>query len=128
MIFPGGFGTLDELYESLTLIQTGKIRHFPVVLFDSDYWGEMLDWIRSELLADGMISPDDLELLHVTRRPGRSGALVLECYERRYATSRGADKADALVAQRRRQDDVRAGRGPAGAVDRRRAVRDVVRA
>ena len=74
VIFPGGFGTLDELYESLTLIQTGKILHFPVVLFDSDYWGEMLDWIRGELLADGMIAADDLELLHVTDDPDEVGA------------------------------------------------------
>ena len=85
MIFPGGFGTLDELFESLTLIQTGKIRHFPIVLFDSDYWGEMVDWIKSEVLADGMISPDDIELLHVTDDPDEAVALVLECYERRCA-------------------------------------------
>jgi uncharacterized protein (TIGR00730 family) len=85
VIFPGGFGTLDELYESLTLIQTGKIRHFPVVLFDSDYWGELLDWTRGELLADGMISPDDVELLHVTDDADEAIAVVLECYERRCA-------------------------------------------
>jgi len=66
VIFPGGFGTLDELFEALTLIQTGKAENFPVVLLDSDYWGDMLDWIRGELLADGMISPEDLDLLHVT--------------------------------------------------------------
>jgi len=66
VIFPGGFGTLDELFEALTLIQTGKAENFPVVLLDSDYWGELLDWIRGELLADGMISPEDLDLLHVT--------------------------------------------------------------
>src|SRR5918912_2332650 len=51
VIFPGGFGTLDELYEALTLIQTGKVLHFPVVLFGSDYWAEMIEWIREELLA-----------------------------------------------------------------------------
>src|SRR5712692_1345689 len=55
VIFQGGFGTLDELYEALTLIQTGKVSHFPVVLFGSDYWAEMLDWIRDEPLAAGMI-------------------------------------------------------------------------
>jgi uncharacterized protein (TIGR00730 family) len=66
LIFPGGFGTLDELYESLTLIQTGKVLHFPVVLFDSAYWKPMLDWIEERLLADGMISPEDLDLLGVT--------------------------------------------------------------
>jgi uncharacterized protein (TIGR00730 family) len=66
LIFPGGFGTLDELYESLTLIQTGKVLHFPVVLFDSAYWKPMLDWIEGRLLADGMISPEDLDLLGVT--------------------------------------------------------------
>jgi uncharacterized protein (TIGR00730 family) len=66
LIFPGGFGTLDELFESLTLIQTGKVLHFPVVLYDSAYWQPMLDWIQGRLLADGMISPEDLDLLGVT--------------------------------------------------------------
>jgi uncharacterized protein (TIGR00730 family) len=66
LIFPGGFGTLDELFESLTLIQTGKVLHFPVVLFDSAYWQPMLDWIKGRLLVDGMISPEDLDLLGVT--------------------------------------------------------------
>jgi len=83
VIFPGGFGTLDELYESLTLIQTGKVLNFPVVLFDSDYWGEMLDWINGELLADGMISPEDVELLHVTDDPTEAVRIVVESYDTR---------------------------------------------
>jgi uncharacterized protein (TIGR00730 family) len=66
VIFPGGFGTQDELWESLTLIQTGKIGHFPVVLFDSEYWSELLEWVRSDMLEDGLISPDDLDLLQLT--------------------------------------------------------------
>jgi uncharacterized protein (TIGR00730 family) len=69
VIFPGGFGTMDELYEALTLIQTGKIGTFPVVLFDRDYWEEMIDWIREEMLADGLVSPDDLDLLYLTDEP-----------------------------------------------------------
>ena len=81
VIFPGGFGTLDELYESLTLIQTGKIRHFPVVLFDSTYWTELLDWMRARLLADGMISPADLEFLHMTDDPDDAVQRVTESYE-----------------------------------------------
>jgi uncharacterized protein (TIGR00730 family) len=85
VIFPGGFGTLDELYEALTLIQTGKVLHFPVVLFDRDYWRKMLDWIRAELLADGMISPDDLELLYATDDGDEAVRIVLDCYERRCA-------------------------------------------
>lgn len=72
VIFPGGFGTMDELYESLTLIQTGKIGTFPVVLFDSDYWGEMVDWIRVEMLADGLVSERDLDLLHLTDDPSEA--------------------------------------------------------
>ena len=83
VIFPGGFGTLDELYESLTLIQTGKIQHFPVVLFGTDYWGEMIDWIKGELLAGGMISVDDLALLHVTEDPDEAVRLVLASYDGR---------------------------------------------
>jgi uncharacterized protein (TIGR00730 family) len=85
VIFPGGFGTLDELYESLVLIQTGKIRHFPVVLFDSEYWAEMVEWIRADLLADGMISPDDVDLLAVTDDVGQAVQHVLDCYEQRCA-------------------------------------------
>ena len=99
VIFPGGFGTLDEMYESLTLIQTGKIRHFPVVLFDSDYWGELLDWIRGELLADGMISPDDIELLHLTDDPGRGGAARARALRQREPTTVAPHKQDARTAQ-----------------------------
>ncbi|MBA2463020.1 MAG: TIGR00730 family Rossman fold protein [Actinobacteria bacterium] len=97
VIFPGGFGTLDELYESLTLIQTGKVLNFPVVLFDSDYWGEMVDWIRSELLADGMISPEDVELLHLTDDPAEAVRLVVESYDGRNGAHSPAEpeKADA---------------------------------
>jgi uncharacterized protein (TIGR00730 family) len=85
VVFPGGFGTADELFEALTLIQTGKVLHFPVVLFGSDYWDELLDWIRGELLADGMISPEDLDLLYVTDDVDEAVARVLECYDRRCA-------------------------------------------
>jgi uncharacterized protein (TIGR00730 family) len=67
--FPGGFGTLDETFEALTLIQTGKIRHFPVVLVGSDYWGGLVDWIRGRLLGEGKISPHDIDLLYVTDDP-----------------------------------------------------------
>ena len=83
VIFPGGFGTLDELYEALTLIQTGTIKHFPIVLFDTEYWREMIDWIRGDLLANGMISPGDLDLLHPTDDPKEAVEYVLAAYERR---------------------------------------------
>ena len=96
VIFPGGFGTLDELFEALTLIQTGKAENFPVVLMDSDYWGEMLAWIRGELLADGMISPEDLTLLHVTDDYEEAVETIIECYEENCAeVPVQAKKADA---------------------------------
>jgi uncharacterized protein (TIGR00730 family) len=85
VVFPGGFGTADELFESLTLIQTGKVLHFPVVLFDSDYWAELLQWVKGELLADGMISPEDLDLLYVTDDVDDAVAQVIDCYDRRCA-------------------------------------------
>ena len=85
VIFPGGFGTMDELYEALTLIQTGKIGTFPVVLFDSGYWGEMLDWVREEMLADGLVSPADLELLHLTDEPREAVQRIVEMIDARAA-------------------------------------------
>jgi uncharacterized protein (TIGR00730 family) len=85
VIFPGGFGTQDELWEALTLIQTRKIGDFPVVLFDSDYWGELLEWVRDEMLADGLISPEDLELLLVTDDPHEAAELVVSHYDARVA-------------------------------------------
>ena len=65
-IFPGGFGTLDELFEALTLIQTGKVQHFPVVLFGTAYWKGMLNWMRATPLKEGKISPEDLTIFTVT--------------------------------------------------------------
>jgi uncharacterized protein (TIGR00730 family) len=69
IIFPGGFGTLDELFEALTLIQTRKIRDFPVILFGSDYWKGLLDWIGETALREGKVSSQDLKLLHLTDSP-----------------------------------------------------------
>lgn len=69
IIFPGGFGTLDELFEALTLIQTRKIRNFPVVLFDSHFWQGMLQWLTSAMIKAGTINEEDLSLLHITDSP-----------------------------------------------------------
>jgi uncharacterized protein (TIGR00730 family) len=85
VLFPGGFGTLDELFEALTLIQTGKVLHFPVVLVGRDHWNGLLDWIAERLLAYGMISAEDEELLFITDDPDEAVRIVSECYERRCA-------------------------------------------
>ncbi len=83
VIFPGGFGTLDELFESLTLIQTGKVLNFPVVLFGSEYWRQLLDWVNGPLLAEGMISAEDVRLLHVTDDPAEAVRIVVASYDER---------------------------------------------
>ena len=96
VIFPGGFGTLDELFESLTLIQTGKVLHFPVVLFETGYWGPLVEWIGTRTLAEGMVSPEDLELLHVTDDPEDAVETIVDCYRRRCAAMPAErEKADA---------------------------------
>jgi uncharacterized protein (TIGR00730 family) len=69
VVFPGGFGTLDELFEALTLSQTGKTRHFPVVLVGSDYWSGLVDWMRERLLGESKVAPADLELFQVMDEP-----------------------------------------------------------
>ena len=77
-VFPGGFGTADELFESLTLIQTGKVLDFPVVLLDSAYWSPLLEWVRSRAVPEGMVSPEDLALLTVTDDPQVALRTVLD--------------------------------------------------
>ena len=85
VLFPGGFGTLDELFEALTLIQTGKVLNFPVVLFDTEYWRELREWIEGDLLRERMISPEDVALLHTTDDPDEAVRIVVECYRQRCA-------------------------------------------
>ena len=69
VILPGGFGTMDELFESLTLIQTGKVRNFPVVMVGRDYWSGLLDWLTTKMLESGNISPEDMDLIKITDDP-----------------------------------------------------------
>ena len=85
VLFPGGFGTLDELFEALTLIQTGKVLDFPVVLVGTEYWRGLLDWLREHPLAEGMISRGDDELLFLTDDLDVALETVLECYRRHCA-------------------------------------------
>jgi uncharacterized protein (TIGR00730 family) len=85
VIFPGGFGTQDELWEALTLRQTRKIGDFPIVLFDSDYWEELLEWVRDEMLDDGLIAPEDLAGMLTTDEPADAVDLVVSHYDQRVA-------------------------------------------
>jgi uncharacterized protein (TIGR00730 family) len=87
VIFPGGFGTLDELFEALTLIQTGKIDNFPVILFGGAYWRGLLDWVRGVLLAEGKVSPEDLKLLVITDSTDEAATLIKECYDQQCWTA-----------------------------------------
>jgi uncharacterized protein (TIGR00730 family) len=80
VILPGGFGTMDELFESLTLIQTGKIRHFPVILVGTEYWGGMVDWVAKTMLPASVISAQDLALLQLTDSPEEVVRLVQESH------------------------------------------------
>ena len=70
VVFPGGFGTLDELFEALTLIQTGKVSSFPVVLFGASYWAGLIEWLHSTMAAQGKVDPADLQLFRITDDPG----------------------------------------------------------
>jgi uncharacterized protein (TIGR00730 family) len=81
VVMPGGFGTLDELFEALTLTQTRKVTSFPVVLFGSSYWGGLVDWLRDTMLADGKIAPPDLEMFTVTDDVDETVSYILKARE-----------------------------------------------
>jgi len=91
VIAPGGFGTLDECFEALTLIQTGTIRHFPVILIGTEEWDGLLDWLRARALADGRVSEDDMALFHRTDEPHEICAIV------EHASRRQREQAEQLT-------------------------------
>jgi uncharacterized protein (TIGR00730 family) len=87
VIFPGGFGTMDELFESLTLIQTGKVQNFPVILYDSAYWGGLLEWLRNTMQTEGKVSAGDLNLLIPADSPDEVRDIILRwCQDHQWRT------------------------------------------
>ncbi len=85
VVFPGGYGSMDELFEALTLIQTGKIKHFPLVLMGRDYWKGLLDWLGKVVEREGNIASHDLELFHVTDDPDEAVKVIVEARKRMIA-------------------------------------------
>lgn len=81
IVMPGGFGTIDELMEALTLIQTGKSRKIPVILVDSTFWSGLIDWFRKVLVAEKMISPDDIDLIQIVDEPDQIVNAIFQYYE-----------------------------------------------
>ncbi len=82
IVLPGGFGTMDELFEALTLVQTKKTKPFPIVLIGKDYWKGLLEWIKVRMISDGMASPSDLDLFFLTDDPKEAASLVDEFYKK----------------------------------------------
>jgi uncharacterized protein (TIGR00730 family) len=76
LVFPGGFGTLDEIFETATLIQTGKIPNFPLILLGTEYWKDLMELLRDRMVAEGTIAPEDLARLHLTDSPSEAVAIV----------------------------------------------------
>ena len=95
VVFPGGFGTLDELFEALTLIQTGKVRHFPVVLAGTSYWAGLVEWLRERMVAEGKVSPEDLDLLQLSDDPDEVRRIVSSATHRQARVPGRAEGAEA---------------------------------
>jgi len=87
VIFPGGFGTMDELFEALTLIQTKKIRAFPVILVGREYWSGLIDWMKKTVLAAGSVSPEDIDLLQIVDEPEEVCAIINKRYRDRLSSN-----------------------------------------
>ena len=102
VVLPGGFGTLDELFEALTLVQTQKVKQFPVVLIGTEFWGGLLHWLRDSLVTAGTISPHDVDLIQVTNDPAEAVHLVISANQhRRNKEVRAAQQATAAEARGR---------------------------
>lgn len=82
VVLPGGFGTLDELFEAITLVQTKKITRFPIVLVGTEFWGGLLDWVKTSMLPSGKISPQDIDLIHLTDDPEEVVQIIVEGHTR----------------------------------------------
>ncbi|MFH5885455.1 TIGR00730 family Rossman fold protein [Halalkalibaculum sp. DA3122] len=82
IVFPGGFGTLDEFFEAMTLIQTNKITQFPVVLIGTEYWGGLVDWIKNKMVEEGTISPEDINLFHLTDDHLKAVDIICSFYQK----------------------------------------------
>ncbi|MCX7199207.1 MAG: TIGR00730 family Rossman fold protein [Proteobacteria bacterium] len=83
VVLPGGFGTLDELFEALTLVQTGKTRRMPIILVHTPFWSGLIDWFRERLVAEGMISPEDMNLIQLIDDPSKITTAIFDHYESR---------------------------------------------
>jgi uncharacterized protein (TIGR00730 family) len=83
VVMPGGFGTMDELMEALTLVQTGKIARFPIILVQSSYWRGLIDWIKDRMVSERMISPEDMDLIQVIDEPRKVVEAIFDHYEKR---------------------------------------------
>ncbi|MDG5766389.1 TIGR00730 family Rossman fold protein [Balneolales bacterium ANBcel1] len=81
VVFPGGLGTLDEFFEAMTLIQTRKVHQFPIVLMGSDFWKGLIDWMQDTMVAQGTISPADMELFHITDDPDDATSVIYDFYQ-----------------------------------------------
>jgi uncharacterized protein (TIGR00730 family) len=96
VVMPGGFGTLDELMEALTLVQTGKSHKIPIILVCSDFWAGLLDWIKTTLIAEGMASPNDMDLIQLIDEPEDVVAAIFKYYESRGFQLTAEDKKNQL--------------------------------
>ena len=81
IVMPGGFGTLDEMFESITLVQTKKVSRFPIVLMGKEYWAGLFDWVKTKMLAEGNISKEDLDLFAMTDDPKVASQIVADFYK-----------------------------------------------